>query len=108
MQQMARAGKEQGATTGRVNVLGGSAANVRFGYCGSVELKYDSLDYYYIPGLERPHDSGFLTPVFFSIEILPYFQAHPGYVVNFASDTYGTIDVPPKNSTRENWSSLVN
>jgi hypothetical protein len=91
MQQMARDGKQQGATQGRVNVMGGSAANVRFSLCSSVTLKYDSLDYFYIPGLERPDDSEFLTPVFFSIEILPYFQAHPGYVVNFASDTYGTI-----------------
>jgi hypothetical protein len=91
MQQMALDGKKQGATEGRVDVLRGKVAKVRFPLCRSVALKYDSLDYFYIPGLERPDSSGFLTPVFFSIEILPYFQAHPGYVVNFGSDTYGTI-----------------
>jgi hypothetical protein len=91
MQEMARDAEERGITRVKVDVLRGSSANIRFNFCKSVDLKYDSLDYFNFPGLARPHGPGFLTPVFFSIEILPYFQTHPGYIVNFASDTYGTI-----------------
>ena len=40
-----------------------------FGFT-SVPFKYDSDDYHYLPGLERAHDVGFLTPVFFNKEVL--------------------------------------
>jgi hypothetical protein len=61
-----------------------------FGFT-SIPFKYDSDDYYYIPGLERPHDVGFLTPVFFNKEVLLKYDASPNYEVKFASTTYGTI-----------------
>jgi len=88
---MSKKAKQEGSTTVKVNIKGGTSAKKRFPFCRGLNLKYDPLDYFYIPGLERPFNSGFLTPVFFSIEILPYFQNHPGYIVNFASDTYGTL-----------------
>lgn len=58
---------------------------------GNVKFVYDWDDYRYIPGLQRPHDSGFLTPVFFDKEILAIFDTLPKYNVSFASTTYGTI-----------------
>ena len=91
MHNLVRQAKEQSVAEISVNIVKGSSAQRRFRFCAGVSLKYDPLDYFYIPGLERPDGMGFLTPVFFSIEILPYFQTHPGYVVNFGSDTYGTI-----------------
>ena len=58
-----------------------------------VPFIYDSDDYYYIPGLARPHDPGFLAPVFFKPSVLLKFQNHPNYRVRFASKTYGTIQM---------------
>ena len=40
-----------------------------FGFA-KVPFVYDSDDYKYIPGLQRPFDEGFLTPVFFNREVL--------------------------------------
>lgn len=57
-----------------------------------VPFLYDSDDYRYIPGLFRPWDSGFLTPVFFNREVLFKYDNAPGYRVRFASTTYGDID----------------
>ena len=88
---MSEKAKEEGTPAVRVNIKGGTTAKKRFPFCKSLKLNYDPLDYFYIPGLERPFNSGFLTPVFFSTDILPYFQNHPGYIVNFSSDTYGTL-----------------
>lgn len=62
----------------------------RFGLT-NVEFLYDSDDYEYIPGLERPNDTGFLTPVFFKKEALVKYQSRPEYAVRFGSRTYGEI-----------------
>lgn len=56
-----------------------------------VSFIYDPDDYYYIPGLCRKHDIGFLTPVFFNKEVLIKYDVHPSYRVKFASQTYGEI-----------------
>jgi hypothetical protein len=56
-----------------------------------VPFLYDSDDYRYIPGLVRPWDQGFLTPVFFNRAVLFKYDNAPGYRVRFASTTYGTI-----------------
>ncbi|MGB5711788.1 MAG: hypothetical protein WBM44_12875, partial [Waterburya sp.] len=57
----------------------------------TVPFIYDSDDYNYIPGLKRPWDEGFLTPVFFNKDVLLKYDASPTYRLNFASTTYGTI-----------------
>jgi hypothetical protein len=57
----------------------------------TIPFQYDSDDYYYIPGLFRDSDDGFLTPVFFNKEVLIKYDIHPSYRVNFASRTYGQI-----------------
>lgn len=56
-----------------------------------VPFLYDPDDYFYIPGLHRPFDVGFLTPVFFKREVLLKYDNSPSYRVQFASTTYGTI-----------------
>jgi hypothetical protein len=56
-----------------------------------VPFLYDPDDYFYIPGLHRPFDVGFLTPVFFNREVLLKYDNSPSYRVQFASTTYGTI-----------------
>lgn len=61
-----------------------------FGFT-KIPFQYDSDDYNYIPGLERPFDKGFLTPVFFNKEVLIKYDVHPSYRVSFASRTYGEI-----------------
>jgi hypothetical protein len=63
----------------------------RFDYCKDVEFKYDPIDYYHIPGLWRPWNEGYLTPVFFNKDLLIKFYNHPDYLVEFSSDTYGLI-----------------
>lgn len=57
----------------------------------NVPFLYDADDYRYIPGLERPFDTGFLTPVFFNRAVLLKYDTAPGYRVTFASTTYGEI-----------------
>lgn len=56
-----------------------------------VNFIYDKNDYYFIPGLWRPLDTGFLTPVFFNIEVLLKYTHHPIYSVELGADTYGKI-----------------
>lgn len=56
-----------------------------------VPFDYDADDYYYIPGLTRPWDTGFLQPLFFNRAALLKYDNSPHYQVQFASTTYGTI-----------------
>lgn len=67
------------------------AGNKRFSYCLDVAFVYDATDYDYLPGLERPWDDGFLTPVFFKKTVLLKYMNVPGYAVEFGSDSYGVI-----------------
>jgi hypothetical protein len=76
---------------------GSSGVNVQrrkrdedFGFA-KVKFLYDPDDYYYIPGLTRPWDKGFLQPVFFKRGVLLKYDNSPEYSVQFASTTYGTI-----------------
>lgn len=64
--------------------------NQDFGF-GVTPFIYDSDDYKYIPGLKRPLDEGFLTPVFFNREVLLKYDSSPTYRLSFASTTYGEI-----------------
>lgn len=57
----------------------------------SVEFIYDRNDYYFIPGLWREWDIGFLTPVFFNLEVLLKYCYHPSYSLELGADTYGNI-----------------
>jgi hypothetical protein len=56
-----------------------------------VPFLLDADDYYYIPGLYRSFDIGFLTPLFFNKMVLSKFDTLPDYKVRFASQSYGTI-----------------
>ncbi len=58
-----------------------------------VPFLVDADDYYYIPGLYRQFDPGFLTPLYFNQRVLSKFDTMPGYSVRFASQSYGTIDM---------------
>jgi len=53
----------------------------------SLGFKYDSQDYYYIPGLLSMFDSdeGFLTPVYFDKKVLLYYNSLPDYRVVLSS-----------------------
>ncbi len=73
----------------RVNVQRRKRTN-DFGFT-TVKFQYDPDDYFYIPGLTRPWDEGFLQPVFFSRRVLLKYDNSPEYSVQFASTTYGTI-----------------
>jgi hypothetical protein len=56
-----------------------------------VPFIYDADDYYYIPGLERPWNDGFLTPVFFNKAVLLKYDTASNYRVTLTSGTYGGI-----------------
>lgn len=90
LQGMTEMAKERGTDQVAVHVPKAVAAKPRFEFCQGVSFLYDRIDQQYIPGLAHAAD-GFLTPVFFSKDILTYFYNHPDYAVSFASDTYGTI-----------------
>lgn len=57
----------------------------RFKRYDHLGFQYDPLDYYIIPGLYRPEDDGYLTPVFFDKDLLIYYNGHPDYAVKFTS-----------------------
>ncbi len=57
----------------------------------NVPFIYDPDDYYYIPGLVREWDPGYLTPVFFNRRVLIKFDHADEYELRFASRTYGSI-----------------
>ena len=61
-----------------------------FGFT-DVPFNYDSDDFYYYPGLVRPWNNGFLTPVFFNRTVLTKYDADPRYLIDFASPSYGLI-----------------
>ena len=61
-----------------------------FGFT-DVPFQYDPDDYYYYPGLGRPSNTGFLTPVFFNRRVLAKYDADPRYAIRYASPTYGSI-----------------
>jgi len=90
LQAMTKAAKAKGTDRCTVDVPKAVAAKPRFAFCIGVPFLYDRIDQQYIPGLAHA-DDGFLTPVYFSKDILTYFYNHPDYAVSFASDTYGTI-----------------
>lgn len=75
--------------SGRVDVTR-NKINQKFEFT-TVPFIYDSDDYNYIPGLRRPWDEGFLTPVFFNKDVLLKYDSSPTYRLSFASTTYGTI-----------------
>jgi hypothetical protein len=58
-----------------------------------IPFLYDADDYYYLPGLERSSNVGFLTPVYFDRQVLLKYDSSPTCRVKFNSPTYGTIDV---------------
>lgn len=49
------------------------------------DLKYDARDYYDIPGLYRQFDQGYLTPVFFKLDLLLYYNNHNNYRVSLGT-----------------------
>ena len=65
-------------------------SNLKFNFT-PIDFIYSADDYRYIPGLERPWNQRFLTPVFFNKAVLLKYDASPDYEVKFASATYGTI-----------------
>lgn len=56
-----------------------------------VKFIYDKDDYYFIPGLIREWKVGFLTPVFFNIEVLLKYIHHPNYGLDIGADTFGYV-----------------
>ena len=62
----------------------------KFGFT-DIPFDYDPDDYYYYPGLVRPWERGFLTPVFFNRTVLAKYDADPRYAIRYASPTYGDV-----------------
>lgn len=62
-----------------------------FSYYDHLGFDYDPLDYWFIPGLRRDGDDGYLTPVFFDRGVLLYYNNHPDYSVKLTSFSSGNI-----------------
>ncbi len=61
---------------------------VRYPYSEQFNFLYSHIDYEYIPGLIRPWNNGFLTPVFFNLAVLNKYTQHPDYKLELAGDWY--------------------
>jgi hypothetical protein len=68
-----------------------NSGDIRYPFAEKFEFLYSHIDYEYIPGLVRPWDKGFLTPVFFHITVLNKYSQHPEYKLDLFSETYGSI-----------------
>jgi hypothetical protein len=66
----------------------------KFGAFDDLGFKYDSQDYYFIPGLHRPWEDGYLTPVFFNADLLLHYNNHSDYRVRLFS--FSTVDIYQK------------
>jgi len=88
--ERARESAAQGYSTATVHM--GSRQKYRF--CQEVDFSYDPRDYRLILGLKRDSYDGFLTPVFFNMHVLHKYRNTPGYSIEMASDSYGTIHFP--------------
>lgn len=64
----------------------------RYGYCQKVDFIYSDIDYEHIPGLVRPWDEGFLTPVFFRLSVLNKYTQNPECRLNLFSESCGSIE----------------
>lgn len=65
--------------------------NKQFSPYGDLKFKFDSIDYYFIPGLSRPWNKGYLTPVYFNTDLLLYYNNHPDYRVSLATFSSAVI-----------------
>ncbi|NJQ21355.1 hypothetical protein HCO69_17155 [Pantoea sp. LS15] len=63
----------------------------RYPYCVDLNFSYSSIDYEFIPGLVREWNVGFLTPIFFNIDVLNKYSQSPNYTLDLFSATYGNI-----------------
>lgn len=91
LNETAKKASGQGETRCRITFKNNRA---RFSFCEKVEFLYDYRDYLYLPGLFRGWNDGFLTPVFFRAHVLHKYRNSPGYRVDMASDSYGTVYFP--------------
>lgn len=57
-----------------------------------IKFLYDRNDYYFLPGLLRKWNIGFLAPVFFNIEVLNKYRTLPEYKLDLFSESYGFIE----------------
>jgi hypothetical protein len=73
-----------------------------------LELQYDPNDYYYISGLYREWDDGYLTPVFFDMDVLLYYNNHPDYAVRLSSFSSGNIYIKKTGEPLFEWGFGVN
>lgn len=64
----------------------------RYSFCEGYPFRYSALDYNFIPGLRRPFNTGFLTPVFFNMDVLNKYSQNPQYRLDIFSSTYGSIE----------------
>lgn len=74
----------------RVELMPTGVLAKRYPY-GEVEFVYSALDHDFIPGLARPWNDGFLTPVFFRAAVLNKYAQDPSYKLDLFSDTYGSL-----------------
>lgn len=51
-----------------------------------IKFTYDFMDYYFIEGLYRPFNIGFLTPVYFSRNVLSKYIDNPDYIIKYTSN----------------------
>jgi hypothetical protein len=63
----------------------------KYNFAAKFDFLYSQIDYEYIPGLVRPWDEGFLTPVFFNLSVLNKYSQNPNYTLDLFSETYGSI-----------------
>src|SRR3989338_2109990 len=80
---------------GKIAGLKSALEEKQFDPYNKLGFKYDPLDYFYIPGLTRPWNEGFLTPVFFTIELLFYYNSNPDYWISRSS--FSSLHIYDKN-----------
>ena len=75
----------------RITISRSDRYNARYSFAEKFNFLYSDVDYEYIPGLTRPWEEGYLTPVFFNMAVLNKYIQHPGYHLDLFAQTYGDI-----------------
>lgn len=74
-----------------INISRSDRYNARYSFAEKFNFLYSDVDYEYIPGLTRPWEKGYLTPVFFNMAVLNKYIQHPEYHLDLFAQTYGDI-----------------
>lgn len=91
LEKVIKGAKDKGISTIPNISVPESLKKYKFLYCKDFVFHYSAVEYYFIPGLWRNQNDGFLTPVYFDLVLLDKYSRRSDYNIRVDSSTYGYI-----------------